>query len=42
MAAAGVALYGWWWPLPFLVTGAIMLSLALWTWLRFNPSAPAG
>ena len=39
--AAGVALYGWWGPLPFLVTGAVMSGLALWTWLRFSPSAPA-
>jgi predicted MFS family arabinose efflux permease len=29
-------------PLPFLVTGALMLGLALWTWLRFSPSARAG
>lgn len=39
--AAGVALYGWSGPLPFLVTGALMLGLGLWTWLFFSPSAPA-
>ncbi|MBA3677851.1 MAG: MFS transporter [Sphingosinicella sp.] len=39
--ALGVAAYGLWMPLPFLVTGALMLGLALWTRLRFNPSGPA-
>jgi predicted MFS family arabinose efflux permease len=39
--AAGVALYGIWMPLPFLVTGALMLGLALWVKVRFRPSAPA-
>ena len=39
--AAGVALYTWSMPLPFFVTAALMLGLALWTWLRFSPSAPA-
>jgi len=39
--AAGVALYSWFGPLPFLLTGAVILGLALWTWLRFSPSAPA-
>jgi hypothetical protein len=39
--ALGVALYTWSKPLPFLATGAVMLALALWTWLRFSPSAPA-
>ena len=39
--ALGVALYGWWLPLPFLLTAALMLGLALWVWLRFSPSAPA-
>jgi len=39
--AAGVALYGWSGPLPFLLTGALMLGLAVWTWLFFSPSAPA-
>jgi len=38
----GVILYGLWMPLPFLLTGVLMLGLALWTWLRFSPSAPAG
>ena len=39
--AVGVALYGAWIPLPFLVTGALMLALALWVRLRFRPSLPA-
>jgi predicted MFS family arabinose efflux permease len=39
--ALGVWLYTQAMPLPFLVTGALMLTLALWTWLRFSPSAPA-
>ncbi|HEX8526934.1 MFS transporter [Allosphingosinicella sp.] len=39
--AGGVALYQIDRPLPFLVTGALMLGLALWTWLRFSPSARA-
>jgi MFS family permease len=39
--ALGVLLYGIALPLPFLVTGALMLGLALWTWRRFTPSAPA-
>jgi MFS family permease len=40
--AAGVALYQIAMPLPFLLTGALMTALALWTWLRFSPSAPGG
>jgi hypothetical protein len=40
--AAGVALYGLSLPLPFLLTAALMLGLALWVWLRFKPSATAG
>jgi hypothetical protein len=39
--AAGVALYTWSTALPFAITGALMLGLALWTWLVFSPSAPA-
>jgi len=39
--ALGVALYGLWMPLPFLVTCALMLGLALWVSLRFRPSVPA-
>ncbi|MFN3388889.1 MAG: MFS transporter, partial [Allosphingosinicella sp.] len=39
--ALGVAFYGVSMPLPFLVTGALMLALAVWTWLRFSPSPPA-
>ena len=39
--ALGVALYGVALPLPFLLTAALMLGLALWVWLRFSPSAPA-
>jgi predicted MFS family arabinose efflux permease len=32
--AVGVLLYGWWMPLPFLVTAAGMVVLALWVWAR--------
>jgi predicted MFS family arabinose efflux permease len=32
--ALGVLLYGWWIPLPFLVTGAGLVLLAAWVWLR--------
>jgi MFS family permease len=39
--AIGVALYGAWMPLPFLLVGLLMLTLALWVGLRFSPSAPA-
>lgn len=39
--AVGVALYGISLPLPFLVTGMLMLGLALWVRVRFHPSAPA-
>ncbi|HEY9552421.1 MAG TPA: MFS transporter [Allosphingosinicella sp.] len=40
--AVGVGLYGLWMPLPFLVTGVLMLGLALWISLRFHPLVPAG
>ena len=40
--ALGVLLYGYALALPFLVTAVLMLALALWTWLRFSPSSPAG
>ena len=39
--ALGVAVYGLWMPLPFLLTGALMLGLACWVGFRFNPSGPA-
>jgi hypothetical protein len=39
--ALGVALYGLWMPLPFVLTAALMLGLALWTVLSFRPSGPA-
>lgn len=39
--AIGVWLYTLSMPLPFLITCAFMLALALWTAFRFNPSAPA-
>ncbi|MFN3944139.1 MAG: MFS transporter [Allosphingosinicella sp.] len=39
--ALGILLYGIALPLPFLVTGALMLGLAGWTWLFFRPSPPA-
>jgi MFS family permease len=32
--ALGVLLYGWWMPLPFLVTAAGMVLLAAWVWAR--------
>jgi predicted MFS family arabinose efflux permease len=40
--AIGVAVYGLWMPLPFLLTGGLMLGLALWVQFRFSPSGPAG
>jgi MFS family permease len=40
--AVGVWLYTKAMPLPFALTGALMLALGLWTWLRFSPSDPAG
>ena len=39
--AAGVALYAIWMPLPFVLTGGLMLALALWVKLRVTPSAHA-
>jgi MFS family permease len=39
--AIGVGLYQLGRPLPFLVTGALMLGLAGWAALRLRPSAPA-
>jgi MFS family permease len=39
--AGGVALYMLSLSLPFLMTAVLMFLLALWTWLRFSPSAPA-
>lgn len=39
--ALGVAAYMVAMPAPFLATGVLMLALALWTGLRFNPSDPA-
>lgn len=38
--ALAVGLYGLSRPLPFVLTAALMLGLAAWTWLRFSPSAP--
>jgi hypothetical protein len=38
--ALGVALYGLWMPLPFLVMAGLMLLLALWVWVSLSPSAP--
>jgi MFS family permease len=32
--AVGVLLYGWWMPLPFLVTAAGLVLLAVWVWAR--------
>ncbi|HEY0043210.1 MAG TPA: MFS transporter [Allosphingosinicella sp.] len=39
--AIGVWLYGMWMPLPFLVTGALLVGLAAWVLLAFSPSDPA-
>jgi hypothetical protein len=39
--ALGVALYSIWMPLPFVLTGVLMLALALWVKLRVIPSAHA-
>jgi MFS family permease len=36
--ALGVALYGIWMPLPFILTGAVMLLLGVWTKYRLRPS----
>lgn len=36
--AIGVALYSLSMPLPFLVTGLLMIALAIWVALRFSPS----
>ena len=36
--AIGVALYGLWMPLPFLVTAWLMLGLAAWVAWRLSPS----
>jgi hypothetical protein len=40
--AVGVALYGIWMPLPFVLTGAVMLGLVVWVRLRLRPSDHAG
>jgi MFS family permease len=39
--ALGVALYGLWMPLPFVITAALMLGLAIWVRFSFRPSGPA-
>jgi MFS family permease len=39
--ALGILLYTWSLPLPFVLTGALMLGLAVWTWLFFTPVRPA-
>jgi MFS family permease len=39
--ALGIALYGLALSLPFTVTAVLMLGLAVWTWLFFNPARPA-
>lgn len=36
----GVALYGLWMPLPFLLAAVLMVGLAGWISLRLSPSAP--
>jgi MFS family permease len=38
----GVALYAIWMPLPFILTGTVMLALVFWVKLRLSPSARAG
>ena len=40
--ALGVALYGIWMPLPFLLTGCLLVGLALWVGLRVTPSTHEG
>jgi hypothetical protein len=37
----GVALYAIWMPLPFILTGAVMLALVVWVKFRLSPSARA-
>ncbi len=37
----GVALYAIWMPLPFLITGALLLGLVLWVKFSLPPSTPA-
>ena len=39
--AIGVAIYGIWKPLPFVLAGVVMLLLAVWTKVRLRPSAPS-
>ncbi len=39
--ALGVALYGIWMPLPFLLTSLLMVALVVWTRLKVRPSIPA-
>ena len=39
--ALGVAIYGIGKPLPFMLTAAVMLLLAIWAKLRLRPSVPA-
>ncbi len=39
--ALGVALYGIWMPLPFLLTSSLMVALVVWTRLKVRPSIPA-
>ncbi|MEA3065091.1 MAG: hypothetical protein QOJ27_1537 [Sphingomonadales bacterium] len=34
--AAGVLLYGWWMPLPFVAVAAMLLALAGWVWVRVS------
>jgi MFS family permease len=38
--AVGVLLYGWWMPLPFLITAAGMVVLAAWVWARVESRGP--
>jgi MFS family permease len=39
--AAGVALYGLWQPLPFLVVAGLLIALTVWIGVSRTPSAPA-
>ena len=40
--AVGVAIYGFGWSIPFILTGLLMLALAGWAAFSLRPSRPAG
>lgn len=39
--AVGVAIYGFGWSIPFVLTGVLMLALAFWAAVSLRPSRPA-